>query len=170
MQTPGPYKTKFDYFLSMSKDEILTIKMTPNKSWDLDPIPPFLVCDCISILLTPITNIVNYSLQAGSSLSFLKTTYGTPLFKKGLDRNILKNYQPVSNLSYISKLIDKALAKQINKHIALESISSINKSAYRAYYSMKTALLKYKMPFLPGWTGVWVLVWSYWTCLQHFIQ
>ena len=44
----------------------------------------------------------------------------------GLDRSTLNNYRPVSNLSYISK---KAVARQINEHIAHEGISNENQSA-----------------------------------------
>ena len=59
----GSYKNKFVSFRTMSEEEVLKIiKSTPNKSCDLDPIPTSLVLDCISVLLTPITNIVNYSL------------------------------------------------------------------------------------------------------------
>ena len=95
------------------------------------------------MLLIPITNIVNYSLQEGSFPSCLKTAHVTPLLKKaGLDRNILKNYRPVSNLSYISKLIEKAVARQINEHIAHKGISNENQSAYRVSHSTETALLK----------------------------
>ena len=122
---------------------IQIIKSTPNKSCDLDPIPTSLVLDCISVLLTPIRNIVNYSLQEGSFPSCFKTAHVTPLLKKaGLDKNILKNYRPVSNLSYISKLIEKAVARQINEHIAHEGISNENQSAYRVFHSTETALLK----------------------------
>ena len=60
----------------------------------------------------------------------------------GLDRNILKNYRPVSNLSYISNLIEKAVARQINEHIAQEGISNENQSAHRVFHSTETALLK----------------------------
>ena len=128
----------------MSEEEVLKIiKSTPNKSCELDPIPTSLVLECISVLLTPITNIVNYSLQEGSFPSCFKTAHVTPLLKKaGLDKNILKNYRPVSNLSYISKLIEKAVAKQINEHIAHEGTSNENQSAYRAFHSSETALLK----------------------------
>ena len=109
----------------------------------MDPIPTSLVLDCISVLLTPITNIVNYSLQEGSFPSCFKTAHVTPLLKKaGLDKNILKNYRPVSNLSYISKLIEKAVASQINEHIAHNGISNENQSAYRVFHSTETALLK----------------------------
>ena len=140
----GSYKNKFVSFRTMSEEEVLKIiKSTPNKSCDLDPIPTSLVLECISVLLTLITNIVNYSLQEGSFPSCFKTAHVTPLLKKaGLDKNILKNYRPVSNLSYISKLIEKAVAKQINEHIAHEGISNKNKSAYRAFHSTETALLK----------------------------
>ena len=63
----GSYKNKFVYFRTMLEEEVLKIiKSTPNKSCDLDPIPTSLVFDCISVLLTPITNTVNYSLQEGS--------------------------------------------------------------------------------------------------------
>ena len=140
----GSYKNKFVSFRTMSEEEVLKIiKSTPNKSYDLDPIPTSLVLECISVLPTPITNIVNYSLQEGSFPSCFKTAHVTPLLKKaGLDKNILKNYRPVSNLSYISKLIEKAVAKQINEHIAHEGISNENQSAYRAFHSTDTALLK----------------------------
>ena len=38
----------------------------------------------------------------------------SPLIKKqGLDYEILKNYRPVANLSFISKIIEKAIATQI---------------------------------------------------------
>ena len=46
----------------------------------------------------------------------------------------------MSNLSYISKLIDKAVARQINEHIAQEGISNKNQSAYRVFHSNKTLL------------------------------
>ena len=93
--------------------------------------------------MTRIINIVNYPLQEGSFLSCLTTAYVTPLLKKaGLSRNTLKNYRPVSSLSCIFKLIEKAVAKQINEPIAQEGISNINQSAYRAFHSTETALLK----------------------------
>ena len=140
----GSYKNKFVSFWTMSEDEVLKIiKSTPNKSCDLDPIPTSLVFDCISVLLTPVTNIVNYSLQGDSFPSCFKNTYVTPLMKEaGLDRNTLKNYQPVFNLSYISKLIEKAVARQINEYIAHKGISNENMSAYRVFHSTETALSK----------------------------
>ena len=86
----GFCKNKFVSLGTMSEEEVLKImKSTPNKSCDLDPIPTSLVLDCIGVLLTLITNIVNYSLQEGSFPSCFKTAHVTSLLTKaGLDRKI----------------------------------------------------------------------------------
>ena len=66
--------------------------------------------------------------------------YVTPLQKKpSLDRNILKNYRPVSNLSFISKLIEKVVAKQLNEFISHEGLLNVNQSAYKSSHSTETA-------------------------------
>ena len=41
-----------------------------------------LVCDCTSLLLTPLTNIVNYSLQESSFPSCLQTAHSTLLLNQ----------------------------------------------------------------------------------------
>ena len=87
--------------------------------------------------MTPITNILNQFLQEGNFPSYFKTAYVTPLLKRaGLDRKTL------SNLRFIPKLIEKAVAKQINEHIAQEGISNIDLSVYRTFHSTEMALLK----------------------------
>ena len=66
----------------------------------------------------------------------------TPLHKKpSLDRNSLKNYRPVSNLSFISKLIQKVVANQLNEFILHEGLLNVNQS-YKSSHSTETALLK----------------------------
>ena len=48
----------------------------------------------------------------------------------------------MSNLSFISKLIEKVVAKQLNSYIDSEGFSNVNQSTYRRLYSTETALLK----------------------------
>ena len=75
-----------------------------TKTRDLDHIPTSLVKECGDVFKTTITNIINYSLKQGSFPISFKTVYVTLLFKKpSMDKNILKNYRPVSNLSFIFK-------------------------------------------------------------------
>ena len=120
-----------------------TKKSSPSKSCDLDLILTSLVKECADILITPITKIVNYSITEGSFPNCFKMAYVTALQKKpSLDRNILKNFRPVSNLSFISKLIEKVVAKQLNEFILLEVLLNVNQSAYKCSHSTETALLK----------------------------
>jgi hypothetical protein len=53
----------------------------------------------------------------------------------------LSSYLPVSNLSYLSKLIETAACKQLCKHIDSNNLWHSNQSAYRPYHSVETALL-----------------------------
>ena len=140
---PSMNNSALSSFEPVSEEDILKILKSSTKSCDLDPIPTSLVKDCADILITPITNIINYSLKEGSFPNCFKIAYVTPLLKKpSLDRNLLKNYRPVSNLSFISKLIEKAVANQLNSYINNEGLSNLNQSAYKRLHSTETALLK----------------------------
>ena len=94
---------------SVSEEELFKIlKSSSFKSCNLHPIPTSLVKECADMLITPITNIVNFPITEGSFNNGFKMVHVTYFQKKpSLDRNILKNYKPVSNLNFISKLIAK---------------------------------------------------------------
>ena len=63
--------------------------------------------------------------------------------KQGLDPEILKYYRPVTNLSFISKIIEKAIVTQIHDHIILINNDIVDfQSAYKAGHSCETALLR----------------------------
>ena len=52
-----------------------------------------------------ITHVVNESFLSGTFPSMFKTAIVKPLLKKpSLDQDDLKNYRPVSNLSFLSKV------------------------------------------------------------------
>ena len=78
------------------------ILKAPGKSCELDPLPSWLLKECVDELSQVGTSIVNASLNhANVPLSF-KTALIKPLLKKpGLNKKVLKNYRPVSNLSFI---------------------------------------------------------------------
>ena len=67
----------------------------------------------------------------------------TPLIKKKtLCRNEFKNYRPISNLSFLSKILEKIVAKRLNAHIEEHLLSNHVQSAYKRFHSTETALLK----------------------------
>ena len=69
----------------------------------------------------------------------------THLIKKPIiPSNDLKNYRPVSGLSFISKLVERVVAKQLLEHIHVHNLDSPYQSTYKAGHSSETALLYIK--------------------------
>ena len=77
-----------------------------TKSCELDPIPMQILKQVLSVLIPLITHIINASLSSACFCEEWKTSVVRPLLKKrGLDL-LEKNYQPVSNLPFLSKLVE----------------------------------------------------------------
>ena len=93
-----------------------------KKTCCLDPIPTKLVLGCLDILLPVITKIINYSLEYGVFPSVWKNMLVFSLLKKYGLEPIFKNYRPVSNLQFISKLTESAVAKQLQHHININNL------------------------------------------------
>ena len=74
----------------------------------------------------------------------------------------MKNYRPVSNLNFISKLLEKIIAKRIRSHLESNDFLNRYQSAYRPMHSSETALLKVQNDLLrkldDGKTTVLVLL------------
>ena len=128
----------------MTEADVLTVlKKSAPKACDLDPIPTPLLFDCLKTLLTFLTSMINDSLVSGIFPDVHKVALVTPLLKKaGLDVNLLKNYRPVSNLSFVSKLMEKIVLSQLSNHLSKNTLFSRYQSAYRPGHSTETALIK----------------------------
>ena len=134
---------KLSEFKTLSEHEVKKLIMDfPNKQCGLDPLPISMLKECLPVLLTPITRIVNLSLSLGDLPISLKKAIIRPLLKKmGLEPE-LKNYRPVSNLSFLSKLIEKIVAIQFVDHLTKNGLFDPFQSAYKKFHSTETALLK----------------------------
>jgi hypothetical protein len=65
-----------------------------------------------------------------------------PLIKKPtLDKNKLANYRPVSNLSFLSKVVEKIVASQLISHLEITKNFDHHQYAYRQYHSCEGALI-----------------------------
>ena len=127
----------------MTEDQIWTIiHKSPKKSCCLDPLPTWLLIKC-KIAITPIIrSTINSSLNLYHAPESFKLAAIMPLLKQVNMEPIIKNYRPVSNLKYISKLIERVVALQLNEHLMKNDILEPMQSAYKTGHSTETALLK----------------------------
>ena len=64
-----------------------------------------------------------------------------PLIKKiVLDPEILNSFRPISNLPFISKIIEKVVASRMNQHMLSNNLHEIMQSSYKEFHSTETAL------------------------------
>ena len=118
------------------------VKSCPIKSCALDPIPASLFSACIDILITPLTNIVNYSLKEGRLPNCFKIAHVLPLLKKeNLDKNTLKTI----GLSPTSALFQSSLKRLWHSN----SLASSTKIASQIYINQPTkSLAQLRQPLL----------------------
>ena len=113
----------------------------PKKSCDLNPIPTPILHDCLEEI-TPIAADIVKSLSCGVVPQCFKHAVVKLLLKKAnLDPNCLRNYCPVSNLPFLSKVLERIVLKQFLQHLESHSLLEPFQSAYRKCHSMETALL-----------------------------
>ncbi|PIK50750.1 hypothetical protein BSL78_12389 [Apostichopus japonicus] len=134
--------SSFDSFSEATEDEILKIiKNSPSKSCMLDPLPTWLAKGCSAELILLIKNIVNTSMSTGTVPDSFKVAHVTPVLKKtSLDRNCLKNYRPISNLSFVSKVLEKTVLSRLMDYLTQENLLEPYQSAYKSGHSTETAL------------------------------
>ena len=104
--------------------------------------PTSLMLKCQDILLPVITSLINLSLETGQFPDVWKEAIGYPLLKDVDCGTTFTNLRLISNLSYISKLTEKAVFQQLNKYLSTHELYPKLQSAYRKHHSTETALLK----------------------------
>ena len=115
---------RLELFAPTTEDEVRKIiARAPASTCSLDPVPTWLLKDSLDATLPFIVNFINSSLADGVVPQELKQALIKPLLKKpSLDANELKNYRPVSNLPYLSKLLERVVAKRLNDHMKQQGL------------------------------------------------
>ena len=85
--------------------------------------------------------LLNHSNQDHFLLEW-ETAIVRPLLKNKKGERIPSNYRPVSNLSYISKIVEAAAISQLQNHLQINGLFPEYQSAYRKHFSCETAVLK----------------------------
>ena len=134
----------FTTFSNCSSEKVnKMILKSPSKSCSCDPIPATLLKDNIQELLPFLTLICNISLSTGVLPVSQKRAIITPILKKpGTDPSVAANYRLISNLSFISKVIERTVAFQLTAYLDNNDFWPLTQSTYRYGHSTDTTLIR----------------------------
>ena len=113
----------------------------------MDPIPTSVlkITQILDTLLPVLSKAINDCLLSGCVPICLKSAAVTPLIKKpNLDNNDLKNYRTISQLPFISKVLEKIVSAQMLEYMSLNDLHEPLQSAYKPGHSTETAILRVK--------------------------
>lgn len=115
-------------------------KLKTQKSTGIDEISPIFLKDGANELKGVITYIINLSIDTETVPEEMKFAKVKPLFKKG-SRLDASNYRPVSILPIISKILERAVYKQVVGCLDKNNLLYENQSGFRKAYSTDTCLI-----------------------------
>ena len=113
----------FEQFQDITVDDAIELlQQAANKNCRLDPVPTWIIKTLavdLAVDLAPfVALLVNTSTRSGLFPSSQKRAIVTPILKKAsLDAYDLSNYRPVSNLSFISKILERAAYMQMSSYL-----------------------------------------------------
>ena len=106
-------------FTKITPEDLKNIlKLMKSKTSTADPIPTWVVKEAKSLLEPIFLHIINLSLSQNSFPDALKVARITPILKNETkDVEDFHNYRPVSNLEFLSKLLERSIYCQLLDHI-----------------------------------------------------
>ena len=133
---------KFTNFHPVSEEDVAKIiKGMTTKTCENDPISTKILKDNLPKFVGSITKIVNLSLEHGVFADKWKVAILRPLLKKSGLELVCSNYRPVSNLPFLSKVVEKIATSQVVDHCFSVGKYPKHQSAYLKNRSCETALL-----------------------------
>ena len=135
---------RFVEFQQVCEEDILRHIRELNKTHcELDPIIVSKLGKAYEDSAPFIVKIINKCFSEAVFVLSEKRALIRPYLKKvGLDCDNLSNYRPVSNLSYLSKIMERTMLDQLFPYLERSGVISRYQSAYRKCHSTETALCK----------------------------
>ena len=141
--TPTYSSNLVTFKVATEKEVSEVIKKSATKPCALHPIPTQILKKHVSSLIPVITKLVNLSMETGCVPSSFKKALVTPLIKKStLNPEVMKNYRPVSNLPFVSKVLERVVLRRLLNHLDVTNQHEPHQSAYRPLHSTETALVR----------------------------
>jgi hypothetical protein len=116
------------------------VKSLKNTSTGWDGIHNKVIKSSLSIILKPLTHVLNLSLSQGTFPDSMKIARVIPLYKSGND-NLITNYRPISILPVFSKLFERLMYNRLMDFIMSNDILYKYQFGFRRNYSTTMALV-----------------------------
>lgn len=115
---------------------------TQLKPSPVDVLPTSLLRSSVDIFAPVFAHIANLSFAQCRFPAAFKTAQVLPLLKKpGMDKDQMSSYRPISNLTTVSKVIERLVLERLRPHLLTSPSYPRLQSAYRCGHSTETALL-----------------------------
>ena len=106
-----------------------------------DPVPIALLKNNLDTFVPIWLELVNLSLRQGS-MECLKNAVVRPLIKELddlIDRDVLKNYRPASNLVFLSKFIERIVGIRLDTHMIKHGLHCSKQYGYKTPFNRDAA-------------------------------
>jgi len=111
--------------------------------------PNQIVLECLDVLLPALTKMINLSLESGCFPESWKHADVHSRLRKPKSEATFPNLRPISNLTFVSKLVERVVFNQTHNHLTLNCLYDPKaQSSYREFHSTETALLRIKNDIL----------------------
>ena len=121
-----------------TEDKVIsTINAMKTKTCETDPIPTNMFKKIVPLITEVVTKLINKSLTEEAFSIHWKTAIIHPLLKKPGLELIAGNYRPVSNLPFLSKVVEKIVLTRFNEHCDKFQLIPGYQSAYRKNLAVK---------------------------------
>jgi len=171
-----PYLPEFSFSPASDLDFLLasrTLKATYKDA--VKSVPSKIIRNCIFFLTEPLSIIFDLSIRVGVFPASLKLATVIPLFKGKGSRTDVNSYRPIALTSFIAKLFEKCLCRQVTCHLDSHNFFSDLQFGFRTGRSCEQAICSMIDIIACGWSsgnavlGCFLDISKAFDCLDHFV-
>jgi len=127
---------------SLPENTFMAVYIGAYKCWSLDPLPTWIIKKLKHVFAPILCSLCNFTLSNGVMPASQMHAIVLPRLKKPcLDPTNLSSYRPISNLSFLSKLVERVATVRFISHAEENKLFPDRQSSYRRGHSTETAVL-----------------------------